>query len=58
MREEFHPHKTLMARYLVYSLDNCVMKLCIWLYIVRLKYKLYIAYGSICFRDRSTRDHD
>ena len=30
MKEEFHPHKTPMARYLVYySLGNCVMKLCI-----------------------------
>jgi len=29
MREEFHPMKLLWLGYLVYSLDNCVMKLCI-----------------------------
>jgi len=29
MREEFHIHETYMIGYLVYSLDNCVMKLCI-----------------------------
>jgi len=29
MREEFHPHKTHVARCLVYSLVNCTMRLCI-----------------------------
>jgi hypothetical protein len=29
MREEFHPHKTPVARLPSYSLGNCVMKLCI-----------------------------
>ena len=29
MREEFHPHETHVARLPVYSLGNCVMKLCI-----------------------------
>jgi len=29
MREEFHPHKLLWLGYLVYSLGNYAMKLCI-----------------------------
>jgi hypothetical protein len=29
MREEFHPIKLLRLGYLVYSLGNCAMKLCI-----------------------------
>ena len=27
MREEFHPHETQLAQ-LVYSIENCAMKLC------------------------------
>ena len=29
MREKFHLHETLVVGYLVYSLGNCIMKLCI-----------------------------
>jgi len=50
MREEFHPHETHVARYLVYSLVNCIMKLCI-------ETGLRHVFGCRCYTQRLGNTH-
>ena len=54
MREEFHPMKLLWLGYLVYSLGNCVVKLCIEtslsvVVLVNMKTSVTLTTGHIIF---------